>query len=77
MALEKLVADLNYDVWLIGKVFVLFSLLFFLAFSILVVRQAKLMTTTVTGKLDRQIKIVSWLFFIFAALVFVGSIIIL
>lgn len=53
------------------KIIVLIGLLLYMAFSLLVIRQAKLMTRTVTGTLDRQILIVSWIHFGLTASIFI------
>jgi hypothetical protein len=52
------------------KVGVLFGLLVYMGFSILIVRQAQLMTRTVAGELDRLVNALSWGHFALGALVF-------
>jgi hypothetical protein len=56
--------------WGLIKILVLFVLLIYLGFGIVVIRQAQLMTRTVTGKLDKQVRIISWGIFVFTGIVF-------
>ena len=63
------------NVWVFVKIGILFSLLFYLGFSLMIIRQAQLMTKTVAGELDRKIHIISWAHFIFTALVFLGVVV--
>ena len=64
-------------VWSIAKLFVLFALLLYLAFAVVVVREVKLMTRTVTGKLDSVIHLVSWVHFALAVGLFLLALMVL
>ena len=55
------------------KILILVGLLLYMAFSLLVIRQTKLMTRTVTGTLDRPIKVISWLHFFLTASIFLAA----
>lgn len=77
MSVGELPFPIDERIWLVVKVFVLFSLLLYLAFSILVIRQVQLMTRTVTGKLDHRIRVVSWVHFLLTAGIFLGALLFL
>lgn len=61
----------------IGKVFVLIALGIYIVFALVVVRQVKLMTSTVEVGLDFFIKLIAWAHLIFAIFVFITALIIL
>ncbi len=52
------------------KIIILFGVLIYMAFSLLVIRQTQLMTRTITGKLDKPIKVISWIHFLITVLIF-------
>ena len=70
MPIEDLLRTFNSEMWVVVKIMVLVVLLIYLAFSILAVRQAQLMTRTLTGKLDRHIHVISWGFFTLVVVLF-------
>ena len=59
----ELPAVIEGGVWGIAKLFVLLGLLLYLAFAVVVIREVKLMTRTVAGKLDSMIHLVAWAHF--------------
>lgn len=65
------------DVWLLAKILVLLGMVFYLVFAVLVVRQVQLMTRTVKGDLDREVKIMSWVHFGLAVGVFLFALLFL
>lgn len=71
MNLAELNLNLTADFWVLVKIVILFGLLFYLGFSIVIIRQAQLMTKTVAGSLDRVIRSISLGHFIFTAVIFV------
>jgi len=60
----------NFNIWSIGKLFVLVGLAVYAIFAFVVVRQVKLMTEVVSGILTHSLRIVSWIFFLFSVSVF-------
>ena len=62
---------LHFDIWGIGKVIVLIGLGVYAVFAFVVVRQVTIMTQVVTGMMTWLLRIVSWLFFLFAIFVFI------
>ena len=60
----------NFNIWLIGKLFVLVGLAVYAIFAFVVVRQVKLMTEVVSGILTNSLRLVSWIFFLFSVSVF-------
>lgn len=62
---------LNFNVWSIGKFFVLVGLGVYVIFTFVVVRQVAIMTQVVTGLMTWFLRIVSWVFFLFAIFVFI------
>lgn len=70
-------AGLEAPIWEVAKFLVLFGLLFYLVFAVLVIRQAQLMTRTLTGQLDRPIRVFSWIHFALAVAIFLLALIVL
>lgn len=68
---------LPFPIWAIIKIFFIIGLLVYLVFALVVVRQAKLMTATISMGFEAPIKILSYLHLIFAVIVLVLSVIIL
>lgn len=60
----------NFNIWAIGKFFILVGLAVYAIFAFVVVRQVKLMTEVVSGILTHSLRIVSWIFFLFSVSVF-------
>ncbi len=77
MDIATLTFTINEGALIFVKLIVLFSLLMYLSFSIVVIRQAQLMTRTVTGELDRVIQVLSWVLFVISAGIFIVALIIL
>ena len=64
-------------IWEIVKLIMLFGLLFYLLFTVVIIRQVQLMTRTVTGELDKTIRIVAWAHFALTAGIFVMALLFL
>lgn len=62
---------ISFNIWSIGKLFVLVGLAVYVIFAFIVVRQVKLMTEVISGFLTNFLRLVSWLFFLFSISVFV------
>ncbi len=73
--MEILFTDIN--VWLIAKIFALLLLGMYLVFSLVVVRQVKMMTDTLQLGFESLAKTLSWLHMGFAILVFLTALVIL
>ncbi|QQG41878.1 MAG: hypothetical protein HYV90_01035 [Candidatus Woesebacteria bacterium] len=73
--METLFTDIN--VWLIAKIFALLLLGMYLVFSLVVVRQVKMMTDTLQLGFESLAKTLSWLHMGFAILVFLTALVIL
>ncbi len=52
------------------KIIILIGILIYKAFSLLVIRQTQLMTRTITGKLDKPIRVISWIHFLITTFIF-------
>ncbi len=65
------------SVWLVVKVAALILLGMYLIFSLVVVRQIKLMTTTLSIGFEAPIKMLGYIHLAFAVLVFLAALIIL
>ena len=68
---------LNIDIWLVVKVASLILLSMYLVFSLVVVRQVRLMTDTLQLGFEGLVKMLSYLHLAFAVLVFLAALIIL
>lgn len=64
-------------IWDIAKLFVLFGLLLYLVFAVVVIREVKLMTRTVTGRLDSVVRVVAWVHFALSVGIFLVALIVL
>lgn len=66
-------------VFQVVKLAVLFSLLLYLVFAVVVIRQVQLMARTVQveGKLDGAIRLVSWIHFTLAIVIFLLALFVL
>ena len=73
--MEILFTDIN--VWLIAKIFALLLLGMYLVFSLVVVRQVKMMMDTLQLGFESLAKTLSWLHMGFAILVFLTALVIL
>ena len=62
---------LNFNIWSIGKIFVLIGLAVYVVFAFIVVRQVKIMTEVVSGIMTGFLRFISWIFFLFSIAVFV------
>lgn len=70
MSFEEISLAASEGMLTLIKLGVLFGLLMYLGFSIVIIRQVQLMTKTVAGELDRQVKALSWGHFILSAVIF-------
>lgn len=77
MTFGELSLVVNESMLALLKILILFGLLLYLSFSILIVRQVQLMTKTVTGELDRTVRMLSWGHFLISAMVFILALVIL
>ena len=68
---------LNLDVWTILKWPFLLLFLLYLAFAFIVVRQVGVMSRTLNGVLDTQLKLIAWLHLLVSLSVFVLALLIL
>ena len=66
---------LSLNIWSVAKILVLFALLLYIAFAIMVVREVNLMNRTLKGVFNLPIKIIAWLHFAFAILIFIIALI--
>ncbi len=57
---------LNFNIWGVAKIFVILALVIYVIFALVVVRQVKLMTEVVSGIMTGFLRLVSWVFFLFA-----------
>ena len=71
--LQFLVAGWRLDVAILAKLGVWLFLLLYLGFSLVVVRQVKLMSHTVNGFLENQLSIMAWVLVLLAVAVFIFS----
>lgn len=67
----------NFSPWLFAKALVCFGLFIYLFFAILIIRQVDLMAKTLNGALNLPLKMIAWIHFSFALIIFLLSIIIL
>ena len=65
------------SIWLVVKVFVLLVLVMYIVFSLVVIRQIKLMLETVDMGLNLLIRFIGWGHFLFAVGIFVIALTIL
>ncbi|MBU2052159.1 MAG: DUF5657 family protein [Patescibacteria group bacterium] len=75
--LEFLVAGWRVDVAILAKLGVWLFLLLYLGFSLVVVRQVRLMSRTVTGFLEKELEVLGWALVLLAVAVFIFSLFIL
>jgi hypothetical protein len=73
--METLFTSIN--VWMIAKIFVLIVLGMYLIFSLVVVKQVKMMVSTLQIGFEGLAKTLSWLHLGFAVLVFITALVIL
>lgn len=71
------VTFLNFPVWGIAKVFVLFGLFIYIVFGLVIVRQVKLMIDTLQVGYEGLIRLFSIIHLLFTVAVFVFALIIL
>jgi len=65
------------SIWLIAKAFVLLALFMYIVFSLVVIRQIRLMLETVDMGLNLPIRFIGWAHFLFAVGIFVIALTIL
>ena len=68
---------LGVSLWLIAKIFVLFGLAIYLVFALVMIKQVKLMTSTLTLTIDKFVVLLTYAHLAFAILVFILALIIL
>jgi len=68
---------INFDIWMIAKVMVLFALLLYLVFSFVIVKQTKIMTETLELGFEKVVKLISLIHFVLAIGTFFLALIIL
>ena len=71
--LQFLVFGWRLDVVILAKLGVWLFLLLYIGFSLVVVRQVKLMSRTVNGFLENQLSIMAWALVLLAVAVFIFS----
>lgn len=75
--LQFLVSGWRFDLAILGKSAVVLLLVLYLIFTLVVVRQVKLMNRTINGLMNRPLVIMSWALVVLAAAVLIYSLIIL
>lgn len=68
---------LGVSLWLIAKIFVLFGLAIYLVFALVMIKQVKLMTGTLTLTVDKFVVLFTYAHLVFAGLVFILALLIL
>lgn len=68
---------LGISLWLIAKIFVLIGLAIYLVFALVMIKQVKLMTTTLTMTIDKFVVLLTYAHLVFAVFVFILALIIL
>ena len=68
---------INFDIWFIAKIMVMFLLLLYLVFSYVIVKQTKIMTETLELGFEKVIKMISLIHFVLAIGTFFLALIIL
>ena len=63
------------SIWLVAKAFVLLALAMYIVFSLVVIRQIRLMLETVDMGLNLPIRLIGWGYFLFAVGIFVIALI--
>jgi len=67
----------SFSIWPLIKIFVLVSLSLYIIFAIVVIRQVQLMTDTLEVGFETQLRIASYIHFLFAVSVLIFAFIIL
>ena len=75
--LQLLVTGWRFDLAFFGKAAVILLLVLYLIFSLVVVRQVKLMNKTINGLISRPLVIMSWALVALALVILIYSLIIL
>ena len=68
---------INFDIWIIAKIMIMFALLLYLVFSYVIIRQTKIMTETLELGFEKVIKLISFIHFVLAIGTFFLALIIL
>ena len=71
--LQFLVSSWRLDVAILANLGVWLFLLLYIVFSLVVVRQVRLMSRTVTGFLEKELLIIAWALVLLAVAVFIFS----
>jgi hypothetical protein len=75
--LEFLIGSWRIDIAIVGKLAVLLLLAIYIVFSLVVVKQVKLMNKAIHGLMNRPLLIMAWALVVLAVAVFILSVIIL
>lgn len=73
--MEPIIPVVGISIWLIAKIFALFALFIYVLFSLVVIRQVRLMIETLDVGLGYPLKLASYAHFILSILVFIFSLI--
>ena len=74
---SSIAANLNFDGWVAAKIAVLVFLFLYVLFSLVVVKQVKLMSRTVKGMMENGISVVAYVLVGVAVMAFLLALIIL
>jgi hypothetical protein len=69
--MTPIVPVLGISLWLIAKIFVLFGLALYFIFTLVMIKQVKLMTETLIIGISSFVKLLTYLHLAFAVLVFI------
>ncbi len=72
-----MIAPLGFTVWSVIKILVLIFLCLYIAFSLVLIKQVQMMTTTLEIGFEKELKLLSIIHFLFAIAVLIFSILIL
>lgn len=72
-----MVTGLGFTIWAVVKILILIFLAIYIIFALVLIKQVTLMTTTLEVGFETQLKLLSYLHFLFAIAVFAFAIIIL
>ena len=67
----------NFDIWFIAKIMVMFALLLYLVFSYVIIKQTKIMTKTLELGFENVVKTISLIHFVLAVGTFILALVIL
>lgn len=67
----------NFNIWIVIKIFALAALALYIIFAIVITRQVKVMTATLTLGFESIVRFLSIIHLLFAILVFVSALMVL